>query len=120
MLPDTSIIVQQVDGSTQSIGRASVSLQIGNISHTIDFHIISRFRYPLLLGLDVGQRFKLTINLETRNVSMPTGCNATTNVTQYSSLHLTSDETTQLEAVLKRHESVFSDTDIGRIRIEED
>src|SRR5205814_2362197 len=111
---NSTIDILQVDGKVNSIGRCIPLLTIGSQCQLTTFHVLSNFRYPLLLGLDVGQRFGLTINLSTRKV--------TANYRQVKplvSLHLEPKQNSSLEQLLVTHKKAFAqtDTDIGRIHI---
>ncbi|XP_054166009.1 uncharacterized protein LOC128963519 [Oppia nitens] len=107
------INILQVDGNIKSIGRVSTQLSMGSQTHLITFHVLANFRYPLLLGLDVGKRFGLTVDLSTRKVT------ARIEQVKPSILNIETREDITLKKLLARHRQVFAqhDTDIGRIQV---
>ena len=68
--PNSSIILNQISGRTQTLGSFTASLKIQNTIHTTTFHVVPRSPYPLLLGLDVGQQFGLKIDLNSCKFSV--------------------------------------------------
>ena len=69
LIPKSTIQITQLCGQTQTIGCTKAKLQIEDITKEISLHIIPNFKYPLLLGLDVGKHFDLSIDLKTCKVS---------------------------------------------------
>ena len=61
--PNTDITINQVNSSFQTKGRIQTQLTIANRTETVTLHVIDSFRYPLLIGLDIGKQFGLTIDL---------------------------------------------------------
>ena len=112
-IPNSSIFIRQLDGRTRSIGRAEISLTIKNITHRVTVHIVAAFAYPLLIGLDVGEKFRLKIDLFNRTI--------TTNSHDNSPIICTANDADNdaLQQLLVKWKSVFGthDHDIGRITI---
>ena len=76
LTPKSSIKVNQINGQTHTIGHFKVNLQMANQSKPITIHVIQNFKYPLLLGLDAGKLFGLTIDLKDGKVSVDTNPSA--------------------------------------------
>jgi hypothetical protein len=105
------------DRRVQSIGRVTSTITIGKvnpISSQVSLHVMENFRYPLLIGIDIGELFDLQIDVKCRKVyrlqhSRPT---------KYVVLHI-DIENRSLDALLRQNEHVFSQhkTDICRITI---
>ena len=71
--PNSQIKLNQVSGSTRTVGRVQFKLTIGNTSKLITAHVIQNFKYQLLIGLDSGSQFDVNVNMKTKVVS----CNYT-------------------------------------------
>ncbi|RWS00094.1 Transposon Tf2-6 polyprotein-like protein, partial [Dinothrombium tinctorium] len=114
IIPHSSILINQADGQTRSIGRTKANISIKQVTHQCEFHVIQNFQYPILIGLDIGQQFGLKIDLKTRTASM-------TIMEQPLKTILTMKPTQsqQLKQLLQTHKNVFSQDgmDIGRISI---
>lgn len=80
----------------------------------MEFHILPNFRFPCLLGLDIGTLFRLQLDLGSSTVSTPP-----TRSHRFIASYLAAAENDALDAVLNKHVKIFatSDTDIGRIDI---
>ena len=76
LTPKSSIKVNQINGQTHTLGHFKANLQITNQSKAITIHVIQNFKYPLLLGLDAGKLFGLTIDLKDGKVSVDTNPSA--------------------------------------------
>ena len=70
---NSSIILSQVDGTTRSLGRVSTNLTICNRTHPVHIHVLNNFHYPLLLGLDIGSKFGLQLDLINRKAAFIVG-----------------------------------------------
>lgn len=112
ILPN-SVTIQQVSGCTRTIGRVIIQLQINNQSQQTTLHILPNFRYPLLLGLDVGDAFDFQIDVKHRVITQ----RAKKRKKRFIALHLDQNESEGLNLLLQNYENIFSqhDTDIGRI-----
>ena len=112
--PNSSIQLNQVSGKTQTVGSFKAQLQIANKVKTVTIHVVSDFKYPSLLGLDIGRQFGLLLDLKDCKVSKMSDNSTNT----FTALNLSSSENKELESLLKRNQNVFSqsDTDIGRIK----
>ena len=86
--PNSSIPLNQVSGKTRTVGSFKAQLQIANRVKPVTIHVISGFKYPLLLGLDVGRQFGLLLDLKDCKVSMAS--NNSNN--PYTSLNLSPSE----------------------------
>jgi transposase InsO family protein len=118
LIPNSSVTVSQVNGITQSIGRVTSTMTIGKanpISRQVSLHVMENFRYPLLIGLDIGELFDLQIDVKRRKVYRPQNSRPT----KYVALHLDTESNRSLDVLLRQNEDVFSqhETDIGRITI---
>jgi len=118
LIPNSSVTVSQVNGITQSIGRVTSIITIGKnnpISRQVSFHVMENFRYPLLIGLDIGELFDLQIDIKHRKVYRLQNSRPK----KYIAFHLNTNENQSLDALLRQNEDVFSqhETDIGRITI---
>ena len=67
--PQSSIIIDQVSGTTNSVGRVTFNLTINHITHQIQAHVIKGFQHNLLIGLDMGSIFNLTVNFNSRTAT---------------------------------------------------
>ena len=112
--PNSSITVNLAEGSTNTLGSVDTDLQIANKTEKNTVHVLKDFKYPLLLGLDAGKRFGLTIDLSDHTVSMRS---ETTNKECFS-LNLEPTQRQKLDSLLIKHKQIFSqnETDIGRIK----
>ena len=70
MIPNTSIAVQTLSGIIHTVGQTDVNLTIGQITQTVRLHVLSNFKYQLLIGLDVGKPFGLTVHFGSSAVSV--------------------------------------------------
>lgn len=61
-LPNTSILIHQLDGSTRSTGRVSVQASIDTRTETLTLHVLPRFTQPLLLGVDALTKFGIVLD----------------------------------------------------------
>ncbi len=118
LIPNSSVTISQVNGITQSIGRVTSTITIGKnnpISRQVSLHVMENFRYPLLIGLDIGELFNLQIDVKRRKVYRTQNSRPK----KYIALHLDTKENHYLDALLRQNEDVFSqhETDIGRITI---
>ena len=114
LIPNSAISLDQVSGLAKTIGSFKAKLQIANKTKSVTFHVIKDFKYPLLLGLDIGKRFGLHLDLGQSKISML----SSPNDTEYTTLTLEHSQSQQLKALLSSHKQVFSqnETDIGRIK----
>ena len=114
--PSSSITIRQANSNTRSIGRVKVLLTIENITHPIHLHVLSHFKYPLLLGLDVGNLFGLHIDVKDKVVTTkgPSFGNC-----RFQANHLTTGENIRLNEILQKYKQTFSENsvDVGRITI---
>ena len=60
---NTELSVTQVNGSFRSKGSTETQIRIANRTESVSLQIVDGFRYPLLIGLDIGKQFGLTIDL---------------------------------------------------------
>ena len=67
-----SIIIQQLTDRTQSIGRLTCKLTIDTVSKNVTIHVIKDFRYPLLLGINLGNSHDMQLNLREKSASIQT------------------------------------------------
>ena len=67
--PQSSIIIDQVSGTTNSVGRVTINLTINHITHQVQAHVIKGFQHNLLIGLDMGSIFNLTVNFNSRTAA---------------------------------------------------
>ena len=74
--------INELTGISESIGRVSVNIQIAHVTKSITIHIIKSFRYPLLLGIHLGDNFDINCSLKNRNASIRT---SSTNIAQLRS-----------------------------------
>ena len=70
MVPNSPIKITHISGQTQTLGSIQANLQIAHKSHETKFHVIANFKYPLLLGLDTGKLFGLSLDLKQGKVSV--------------------------------------------------
>jgi hypothetical protein len=70
VIQNSSINIRQISGLTKSIGRVKVRLTIKDKTKLVNIHVIKDFKFPLLLGLDVGEIFNLHIDLKNRKVNI--------------------------------------------------
>ena len=70
LVPNSPIKINHISGQTQTLGSIRANLQIANTAHETKFHVISHFKYPLLLGLDTGKLFGLSLDLKQSKVSV--------------------------------------------------
>ena len=114
LIRNSSLVLHQVNGTTKTKGRTTVNMTIGQISAKLDLHVMENFQYPLLLGLDAGERFGLRIDLKSRTASM--AINGPPK--RFVALYLNTEEADQLNALLQKWFSLFSqDNNIGRITV---
>ena len=115
IIPNSSIKIYLIDSYTRSVGRADINITIAGITKQISFHVVQHFRYPVLLGLDAGERFGLRIDLSNRKVTM---CSPSTKK-RFVALHLEPADNKVLDSILNKHNKVFSQdsNDIGRISV---
>uniref|UniRef100_A0A158P4S6 RNA-directed DNA polymerase n=1 Tax=Tetranychus urticae TaxID=32264 RepID=A0A158P4S6_TETUR len=108
------ITINQLEGSTKSVGYTLASTTIHKTTKTIKYHIISNFRYPILIGLNTSIEFGLHLNLEDKTVSIRSP-ETQELVTLLGETH----EKDQLAALIEKHKSAFAqnETDIGRITV---
>ena len=134
-IPHSSIIINQVNGTAHSIGRVNTYLTIANKRQLVSLHIIQHFRYPLLIGLDIGTHFgllldlnKYTVSLSSNNKSGPSPHTAKLQSTlklepakppEFRASYLESSQSQALNKVLQKYFNIFSqhDSDIGRITV---
>ena len=104
-----------MDGITWSIGRCNVIIQIGHQKHICPVHVIANFKYPFLLGLDIGSIFDLHVDIKDRKVTMK----SYNRPKRYFAAHLDTFQNTVLDKLLQNYKNVFSqhNADIGRISI---
>ena len=67
-----SIKIQQLTDVTESIGRITCKLSIDTVSKDVIIHVIRNFRYPLLLGINLGNKFDVNLNLKDKSASIHT------------------------------------------------
>ena len=110
IIPKTSIAVQTLSGIIHTVGQTDVNLRIGQITKRVRLHVLSNFRYQLLIGLDVGKPFGLTVHLGSSAVSVldsskPITCLSTTTLES------------QVKPLVDKFSNVFAqnEADIGRI-----
>lgn len=106
--------IGQALGSFSTIGIVTAPVTLYDITQTIDLHVVDGFGYPLLLGLDAGQKFRIKLDLERRKVTIPS-------TFPYSSacLNLQANTNARLDKILLQHKDIFAqhETDIGRISV---
>ena len=114
--PDSSISIYQVSGTTRSIGRASTTVTLLNITKRCIFHVVHDFKYPALLGLDICDSFGLHVDIPNRRIY--TTPNANVHRT-FTCNYLAPSENTILCEFLESNQDVFAqnETDVGRIKI---
>ncbi len=71
------------------------------------------FRYPLLIGLDIGELFDLQIDVKRRKVYYLQNSRPK----KYIALHIDPEENQFLDALLRQNEDVFSQNQTGIERI---
>ena len=116
-LPNSSIKIKQLDGICTSIGRVRVKVKIKNVVHEVDVHIIDKFDYPFLIGLDIGKKFGLQLDLTKMSASISS--NRKLNKPKQTIMYLSEQQDQALKALLKKHYKTFSkhDTEIGKIKL---
>ena len=62
----TRTSLSQITGYTASIGRTTLRLTIGSITKQVAIDVMESFRYPLLLGMDIGAEFQIIADLGSR------------------------------------------------------
>jgi len=110
-ISESSIEIKQIDGVTNSIGRVQFSLTINGTTHQCTAHVLERFQYPFLLGLDIGKLFDLQINMQDHKVSLSTCASK-------ARICFTVSSPNSIQQVLIKHKGIFSanPTDIGQIK----
>ena len=113
LIPNSKIAIQTISGVTHTLGQAEVQLTIGQITRRVKLHVMANFRYQLLIGLDIGRPFGLTIYLSNSSVSVPPSIKSEQ---QYICLNVTSTDP-QITQMLNKYSDVFAkdESDIGRI-----
>lgn len=135
IIPNSSIWINMVTGETKSIGRIYVPITLNSITKPINLHVVSGFKHNLLLGLDAGRAFNITISLRQRtitanhhntfavhiknpSVALPTGCPyppqgpppaVTTTSKDLPSLVLTSQGPSDPSSIIKNLLESYSD-----------
>lgn len=108
------IVINQVEGSTKSIGTVIAQTTIHRTTKPVKYHVLSKFRYPILMGLSTCISFGLHLNLEDKTISIrsPDSQDLVTLLGEPS-------EKDQLEVLIARYPTVFAqnETDIGRITV---
>lgn len=66
----TQTRLDQVDGNLKSVGRASFNLNILDICKPVRACIVRNFKFPLLIGLDIGSSFSFNLNWATRTLTV--------------------------------------------------
>jgi hypothetical protein len=74
---------------------------------------MENFRYPLLIGLDIGELFDLQIDVKRRKVYYLQNSRPK----KYIALHIDTEENQFLDALLRQNEDVFSQNETGIERI---
>ena len=111
-LDKSQVLINQVSGQTTSIGRTNVTMTIADTSYVVTVNILKDFRFPLLIGRDIGKLFKLVIDLSDMTVSIKSRT-----IPSVNAFALATDQKSELRKVLRRNASVFSkDGSIGRIK----
>ena len=107
------LTIHQVEGSTKSLGSVKVRMTIHDVTHTVTLHVLDNFRYPVLLGLDIGETFGLRVDLKYRKASLPSPDRHSI------TLCMEREQKGKLTQLLRDHKDVFSqnETDIGRITV---
>ena len=115
LIPNSSILVHQVEDSSRTLGRVNTYLTIQNVTHLVTIHVLARFRYPLLIGLDIGRLYGIHVNLRNFTVTLPYNQPPMTP----GILALDTIENTALQRLLVQYTRVFSrqPSDIGRIKV---
>ena len=85
--PNSAITISQVNSSFQTQGCIKTQLTIANRTESVTLHIIPRFRYPLLIGLDIGTHFGLQIDLNRCTVSVSSNSKLGPPHTQHNTTH---------------------------------
>ena len=113
LIPNSKIAIQTISGVTHTLGQAKVQLTIGQITRRVKLHVMANFRYQLLIGIDIGRPFGLTIYLSNSSVSVPPTIKSEQ---QYICLNVTSTDP-QITQMLNKYSDVFAkdESDIGRI-----
>ncbi len=110
IIPNSQLGIKQIDGVTTSIGRVNFSISINGISHQCNAHVLQRFQFPFLLGLDIGGTFGLQVNMNNHKVSLSSASQVP--------ICLQLSSSTSLQQILIKHKGIFSTntTDIGQIK----
>jgi hypothetical protein len=121
--------VEMANGSTKTCGSVSFPLTINSITRCIDAQVLKDFNNCLLLGVNIGAYFPLTIDLSNRRaIIREIKGKQTTLFTEHKvyfnqNSDLKSDtnqEMKQIETILEKYSKVFSksESDMGLIRVE--
>lgn len=122
--------LDQVDGSTTSIGRVTFNLQIASQTQQVEAFVIERLKYSLLIGSDTGKKFKMLCDLESGKAflkrdshsqpSQVTSDKQALSIYNKPDSHLGSKTHSNLDSILHHYSSVFakSDDDLGNITVE--
>jgi hypothetical protein len=115
IIQNSSINIRQISGLTKSIGRVKVRLTIKDKTKLVNIHVIKDFKFPLLLGLDVGEIFNLHIDLKNRKVRTYSPINP-----ESYCFHISEEKNKKIRNLLKEYKDCFAqhNTDIGRITID--
>ena len=111
LIPNSSIQINQLQGSAQTLGLIKACLKISDRTFTIKAHVVKGFEYPLLIGINDGGRFGIHLDLSSRTAYWHTRDGPTV-------LAIDSVES-KLKSILDKHKLLFSqsESDIGRISI---
>lgn len=112
--PSEKITINQLDGSTTSMGFVFASTTVHLTTKTVKYHVLPNFKYPILLGLDTGFGFGLHIDLEEKTVSI-----RSPKTRELVTLLGDTTEKDRLNALINKYPTVFAqnETDIGRITV---
>lgn len=121
-----------INGSAISIGRVHFQLNIASKTLPVVIDVVEGLPYPLLIGEDIGEQFKIVTDMETKKAYIKHGSressqhisqhnfniNTTLDTTSHSSL--VSNQDSQITSLLQKYDSVFaeSDKDLGNITVE--
>jgi len=115
-----SIVINQVNTQTKSIGRTTFNLSIANHTRVVGTHIMHNFAHQLLIGMDIGAQFDLHVSMATAKVHT-TKRFTTTSPSTYVTLAASNQPTNHLsvDSLISKHSTVFAadSADVGRITI---
>ncbi|XP_064472866.1 uncharacterized protein LOC135387695 [Ornithodoros turicata] len=132
LINNSVITIRQVTSSTQTLGRVSISLKIGETTKKVKVHVLRGMKAELLLGLDYASDHNLALDLSTLQLTtlpctipsqpMPAPSPPGVHGQNYPDRDsLTPTQQRALDKLLEKYSSIFStsQTDIGSITTEQ-